>query len=153
MIAISTHNFSQMFPLIWIRYGVPNEEPEVAGAQPLNKRCGSNALHCDSELKNLASAANCNALIGTLTNGQFSNTVIPNGLRSTCVGKNSGKCCVAFQQNLSGTGTRWGDLVGAAFDVFHNCPRTDNKWVSGWTTDTLLGGKCGNQCLSAGISC
>lgn len=76
-----------------------------------------------------------------------------------CNGRSGNKavrCCISIQQNLAGTGARYGDLVGAAFDVYSKCPQlalTGDHWLSGWTTDTLLGGQCGNQCLSAAEFC
>lgn len=133
-------------------YGILDEQPEVAPA--VHKRCGSNVKHCDPNWKNLARDDHCLALINSFRDPKFSNSLVPNGARSMCVGKGDGPCCVAWSKGLSGV--HYSDLVGSAFTIYSQCGRenfNNHGWLSGWTTDTLLGGQCVNQCLSAAEWC
>lgn len=116
-------------------------------------------MHCDDRWENLAEAAKCLDMINSLRDPKLPNDILPRGLKQMCGGRQANpsiKCCIAWEQNLTGTGTRYSDLVAAAFAVYTRCPQkaiNGDHWLSGWTTDTLLGGQCGNQCLSSSDIC
>lgn len=114
----------------------------------LNKRCGSNQIHCDYTY-NRAITGICGLLMDALGGDAGLSASQYTSLCFTATNlANNNMCCVSWQETIPGL--KRGHLLSAATSTF-SC--SQNELVSGWAGDVSLNGVCTVQCLTNQVSC
>jgi len=113
--------------------------------QAINRRCGSNQIHCDGS--NQAPSSVCQTLVNILIKDPSAG--VPSGITALTYSSGSFTCVVAWRGVISNM--LQGYLSNAASLTLGNCGASGA--VSGYATDVSLNNACATQCLSNRAAC